>query len=184
MGLLSLLPGLLLTSWEPGRGRHPKAQCPENWVTACCDGPYGTLSLLWHKTMAHIIVIVEGLWPCPGFLQDLGLFLSALSQSLISVSPTPSSALTSLRPGLQDRWRTGKVCRHRAQGGRGWPCRWRSQAGSSAALQRQLEGLELWLSSQEHRLLFQRTRVQFPAPTLKFVTISNSSTRSYRHKHR
>lgn len=34
VGLPSLLPDWLPTSWEPGRGGIP-GQCPENWLTAC-----------------------------------------------------------------------------------------------------------------------------------------------------
>jgi hypothetical protein len=37
------------------------------------------------------------------------------------------------------------------------------------------EGLERWLSSSEHWLLLQRTKVQFPVPTLWLTTMCNSS---------
>jgi len=38
-------------------------------------------------------------------------------------------------------------------------------------------GLERWLSGWEHWLLFQRTWIQFPAPTRGLTTICNSSSR-------
>ena len=40
-----------------------------------------------------------------------------------------------------------------------------------------VQGLERWLCSQEHSLLFQRTQVQFPAPTWRLPSVCNSRSR-------
>jgi hypothetical protein len=37
--------------------------------------------------------------------------------------------------------------------------------------------LERWLSGLEHELIFQRTQVQFPAPTWWLTTVCNPSSR-------